>query len=72
MRVLSNIINNGSKPYECFLPALKECRRSQLGLKSILEHLMTELKAEESQNEIEMCSELLDKVFYESDTNQER
>lgn len=54
-----------------FLPALKECRRPQLCLRATLEQLLTEL-SEENQDEIDMCSELLDKVFFEPDTNQER
>lgn len=66
MRVLSGMVNDN------FLPALKECRRSQLCLRSILEQLLTELKPVENQDEIDMCSELLDKVFSESDTPQER
>lgn len=55
-----------------FLPALQECRRSQLCLKSILRQLMTELNPEENQDEIDICTELLDKLFSESDTAQER
>ncbi|KYM96307.1 PREDICTED: hsp70-binding protein 1 [Cyphomyrmex costatus] len=66
LRVLSGMINDN------FLPALKECRRSQLCLRSTLEQLLTELKPVENQDEIDMCSELLDKVFSESDTYQER
>lgn len=66
LRVLSSMVNDN------FLPALKECRRSQLCLRSTLEQLLTELKPVENQDEIDMCSELLDKVFSEPDTNQER
>ncbi|XP_011684829.1 PREDICTED: hsp70-binding protein 1 [Wasmannia auropunctata] len=66
LRVLSGMVNDN------FLPALKECRRSQLCLRSTLEQLLTELKPVENQDEIDMCSELLDKVFSEPDTNQER
>ncbi|XP_012064565.1 PREDICTED: hsp70-binding protein 1 [Atta cephalotes] len=66
LRVLSGMVNDN------FLPALKECRRSQLCLRSTLEQLLTELKPVENQDEIDMCSELLDKVFSESDTLQER
>nr|XP_012220556.1 PREDICTED: hsp70-binding protein 1 [Linepithema humile] len=66
LRVLSGMVNDN------FLPALKECRRPQLCLRSTLEQLLTELKPEENQDEIDMCSELLDKVFFEPDTHQER
>ncbi|XP_012525261.1 hsp70-binding protein 1 [Monomorium pharaonis] len=66
LRVLSSMVNDN------FLPALKECRRSQLCLRATLEQLLTELKPVENQDEIDMCSELLDKVFSEPDTNQER
>ncbi|CAL1681488.1 unnamed protein product [Lasius platythorax] len=66
LRVLNGMVNDN------FLPALKECRRPQLCLKITLEQLLTELKPVENQDEIDMCSELLDKVFFEPDTNQER
>lgn len=66
LRVLNGMVNDN------FLPALKECRRPQLCLRSTLEQLLTELKPVENQDEIDMCSELLDKVFFEPDTNQER
>ncbi|XP_011870979.1 PREDICTED: hsp70-binding protein 1 [Vollenhovia emeryi] len=66
LRVLSSMVNDN------FLPALKECRRSQLFLRSTLEQLLTELKPVENQDEIDMCAELLDKVFSEPDTSQER
>lgn len=64
LRVLSGMVNDN------FLPALKECRRPQLCLRSTLEQLLTELKSEENQDEIDMCSELLDKVFFEPDTQE--
>ncbi|XP_011643484.1 hsp70-binding protein 1 [Pogonomyrmex barbatus] len=66
LRVLSGMVNDN------FLPALQECRRSQLCLRSTLEQLLTELKPMENQDEIDMCSDLLDKVFSEPDMNQER
>lgn len=66
MRVLTGMVNNN------FWPALNECRRSELCLRSILGQLLTELKPDENQDEIDMCSDLLDKVFSEPDTNQER
>ncbi|XP_077273419.1 hsp70-binding protein 1 isoform X1 [Temnothorax americanus] len=66
LRVLSSMVNDN------FLPALKECRRSQLYLRSTLEQLLTELKPVENQDEIDMCAELLDKVFFEPETSQER
>lgn len=66
LRVLNGMVNDN------FFPALKECRRPQLCLRSTLEQLLTELKPVENQDEIDMCSELLDKVFFEPDTNQER
>lgn len=66
LRVLNGMVNDN------FLPALKECRRSQLCLRITLEQLLSELKPVENQEEIDMCSELLDKVFFEPDTNQER
>lgn len=66
MRVLSGMVNDN------FLPALKECRRSQLYLRSTLEQLLAEFKPVENQDEIDMCAELLDKVFSEPDTSQER
>jgi len=66
LRVLSGMVNDN------FLPALQECRRSQLCLRSTLEQLLTDLKPVENQDEIDMCTELLDKVFSEPDMNQER
>lgn len=63
LRVLSGMVNDN------FLPALMECRRSQLCLRFILEQLLTEL-SEENQDEIDMCSELLNKAFFEPDTQE--
>ncbi|EZA60831.1 hypothetical protein DMN91_007726 [Ooceraea biroi] len=54
------------------LPALVECRRPELCLKSILEQLLAELNPEENQDEIGICTELLDTVFFEHNSNQER
>lgn len=66
LRALSGMINDN------FLPALKECRRPQLCLRSTLEQLLTELNPVDYQDEIDICTEILDKVFSEPDTNQER
>lgn len=65
MRALAAMVNEN-------LPALLECRRPELSIKSILDQLLSELNPEENEDEINMCKELLDRVFYDADINQER
>ncbi|KAK1127650.1 hypothetical protein K0M31_003148 [Melipona bicolor] len=55
-----------------FVPALKECRRSELGLESTLERYIEDLKQEENFDQIGVCYRVLKKVFPDQDTNQER
>ncbi|KAF3428909.1 hypothetical protein E2986_03637 [Frieseomelitta varia] len=55
-----------------FAPALKECRRSELGLRSTLERYIKDLKQEENFDQIDVCYRVLKKVFSDQDTNQER
>ncbi|XP_029051028.1 hsp70-binding protein 1 [Osmia bicornis bicornis] len=57
---------------EDFLPALKECRRPELCLRSTLENCIKDLKQEENMDQVDVCSRLLEKVFSDQDTNQER
>lgn len=53
-----------------FSPALEECRLSRHCLKAILEEILNELKQSgENQDEIDLCLELLEKVFSVADTN---
>lgn len=52
-----------------FLPALEECREPRHCLRAVLEQVSCKLKEEESRDEIDMCSELLDKIFFTADTN---
>lgn len=65
LRALAAMVNEN-------LPALLECRRPELSIKSILDQLLSELNPEENEDEINMCKELLDRVFYDADINQER
>lgn len=55
-----------------FFPALKECRRPELCLQSTIERYIKDLKQEENPDQIDVCYRLLDKVFSDQDTNQER
>lgn len=59
-----------------FSPALEELRQPQLRLRSTLDFLLNDFennqKSEDHQDEKEMCIKLLEKVFPDSDTNQER
>ncbi|XP_015586417.1 hsp70-binding protein 1 isoform X2 [Cephus cinctus] len=55
-----------------YFPALRECRRPELCLKATLERYLKELKAEESVDEVDVCNELLDRIFSERDNGQDR
>lgn len=55
-----------------FFPALKECRRPELCLHSTIERYIKDLKQEENPDQIDVCYRLLNKVFTDQDTNQER
>ncbi|XP_046420526.1 hsp70-binding protein 1-like [Neodiprion fabricii] len=66
LRVLAGLAKNN------YLPALKECRRPQLCLRQTLERHQRELRAEESFDEADMCAQLLDQIFSDHETNQER
>ncbi|XP_076754212.1 hsp70-binding protein 1 [Xylocopa sonorina] len=55
------------------LPALEECRRPELCLHSTLENYIKDLKREENPDQIDVCYNLLKKVFSDQNTtNQER
>ncbi|XP_012252016.2 hsp70-binding protein 1-like isoform X1 [Athalia rosae] len=66
LRVLAGLANNN------YLPALRECRRPELCLRQTLERLRYELKAEESVDEAVLCTQLLDQIFSDCETGQER
>lgn len=64
-----------------FLPALEELRQPQLRFRFILDSLLNYFEKEENnqnersednQDEKEICIKLLEKIFPESDINQER
>lgn len=61
-----------------FLPALEQLRQPQLRLRFTLDFLLNDFennqneRSEDNQDEKEMCIKLLEKVFLESDNNQER
>ncbi|XP_066601397.1 hsp70-binding protein 1-like [Prorops nasuta] len=65
LNVLNGLTNN-------FLPALKECRRSELGLKDVLEKYLKEMNPEVNVEEVTICRNLLDLLFSEHDTDQDR
>lgn len=46
-----------------YLPAMRECRRPELCLKMTLERLLNEAIKEDSRDRVDMCKELLDKIF---------
>ncbi|XP_054002299.1 hsp70-binding protein 1 isoform X1 [Hylaeus anthracinus] len=66
LNILDGLTNND------FLPALKECRRPELYLKSTLERCIKDLKEEENSDQVDVCCRLLNKVFSEQDANEER
>lgn len=66
INILDGLTNND------FLPALKECRRPELCLRSILEHCIKHLKQEENLDQVDVCCRLLEKIFSDQDMNQER
>lgn len=53
------------------LAALQECRRPELCLKPTLEQCLKDLSPED-KNEIDMCHQLLNKIFSDNDTVEER
>ncbi|KAI4496520.1 hypothetical protein M0804_000330 [Polistes exclamans] len=65
LNILTGLTNN------TFLPALRECRKPKLCLKLILEQCLKELTSEDKE-EIDMCNQLLDKIFSDSDIIEER
>ncbi|XP_076278293.1 hsp70-binding protein 1 [Lasioglossum baleicum] len=66
LNILDALTNNN------FLPALNECRRPELRLQSTLERYIKDLQQEENVDQLDICYRLLNKVFPESDTSQER
>lgn len=67
---LLNILNGLTN--DEFLPALKECRRQELCLRSSLERCIVELTQEENSDQVDVCRRILIKAFSDQDTNQER
>lgn len=67
---LLNILDGLTK--NDFLPALNECRRSELCLQSTLKCSIKDLEQEENLDQVEVCYRILNKVFPEHDTSQER
>ncbi|KAK2587006.1 hypothetical protein KPH14_010973 [Odynerus spinipes] len=65
LSILTGLTNNN------FLPALRECRRSELCLKSTLEQLLKELTPED-RDEMDMCHQLSDKIFSDNEIIEER
>ncbi|KAF7412340.1 hypothetical protein HZH66_001236 [Vespula vulgaris] len=65
LSILTGLTNN------TFLPALRECRRPELCLKTTLEQCLKELTPE-NKEEIDMCHQLLDKIFSDNDIVEER
>ncbi|XP_012285893.1 hsp70-binding protein 1 isoform X2 [Orussus abietinus] len=66
LMVLAGLVDND------YLPALEECRRSDLCLKQTLEKYVNEAKLTGAMDEVYTCNNLFEKVFCNQETDQER